>query len=183
MSIRPPGLKIMLVVFGVGVILGASALWVWQAFQERPRPVTIPRALESFSPGVVAYFVIPGDETPVLRQLWQGKPPVESVGSIAFFLVNHETEGFLALYARDPYLGCFVQWQQASERFYNPCHGETYTKAGQCMFGPCPRSLDRFVLELREGELIVHLDRLMPGPPRLEPGQGTPTPAVPGPPR
>lgn len=171
----------MLAVFLVGVILGASALWVWQAFQERPRPVTIPGAPESFSPGVVAYFLIPGDEAPLLRQQRQGKVGVEPVGSIAFFLVNHETEGFLALYARDPHLGCFVQWQEASEQFRNPCHGETYTKAGQCVFGPCPRGLDRFVLELREGELIVHLDRLMRGPlqPRpFEPGQLTPTPAV-----
>ncbi len=185
MSIRHPTLKIMLLVFLAGVVLGASAVWVWQDFKGRPRTVTISGALRSFAPGVVAYFVIPGDETPLLRQQFRVKPRVGSMGTIAFFLVNHETEGFLALYARDPHRGCFVQWQKASEQFYNPCHGETYTKAGQCVAGPCPRGLDRFALELREGDLTVHLDRLMPGPPQppqLEPGQLIPTPRA-APPR
>lgn len=59
--------------------------------------------------------------------------------------------GLIALSWRDPHLGCTVVWRpafrfQAPLRvstgdpgwFRNPCHGETYTKAGLRVFGPQP---------------------------------------------
>ena len=68
--------------------------------------------------------------------------------------------GFLALWWKCPHLGCTVPWRQTfvftdpntgeNRRgwFRCPCHGSTYTDAGVRVFGPAPRSLDRFELTI-----------------------------------
>ncbi len=84
-----------------------------------------------------------------------------------FFLVNleagvtptgEETEGgLLALWQKCPHLGCTVPWnagfsfQGRTGWFRCPCHGSTYTREGGVLvFGPAPRSMDRFRLEVQE---------------------------------
>lgn len=90
-----------------------------------------------------------------------------------FFLVNlqpgttpngEETPGgLLALWQRCPHLGCTVPWRPdftflaRTGWFRCPCHGSTYTKEGGVLvFGPAPRSLDRFPLEVQgDGGVVV----------------------------
>jgi Rieske Fe-S protein len=96
---------------------------------------------------------------------------------VPIFIVNHPQQGFLALHAFDPHLGCRVGL--ASELpsdigvplpeevvFLNPCHGEKYDLGGGYMAGPAPRGLDRFGVSITDGRVIVDLTDFVQGPPR-----------------
>jgi cytochrome b6-f complex iron-sulfur subunit len=78
--------------------------------------------------------------------------------------------GLLALSWRDPHLGCTVPWKSnfnfEGEQgwFRNPCHAETYSKAGISVFGPSPRSLDTMRIRLNDdGSIAVFFDELTLG--------------------
>lgn len=119
-----------------------------------------------------------------------------------FWLVNLEAGttlngeetpgGALALWTKCPHLGCTVPWNPSfnfSGRkgwFRCPCHNSTYTKEGGVLvFGPAPRSMDVFPLEVQsDGSLIVQTGRQyeFTGSPKnplravpLEPGNTTPS--------
>ena len=92
------------------------------------------------------------------------------------FLVNLEPEagthqfygipgvgGLLALSWKDSHFGCTTTWRPdfffEGRRgwFRTPCHGETYTIAGVRVFGPAPRSLDTYPIDVRsDGRVIVN---------------------------
>lgn len=70
--------------------------------------------------------------------------------------------GLLALWQKCPHLGCTVPWRPdfvfANRKgwFRCPCHGSTYTKEGGIrVFGPAPRSMDRFPIEIQDNGNIV----------------------------
>lgn len=87
-----------------------------------------------------------------------------------FYIVKLEPGEFLALYQKDPHLGCTVEWRADFEFqgtmgwFRNPCHGETYDIEGNTVFGPQPRGLDRFPVEVAGGQVRVDTSRLICGP-------------------
>ncbi len=106
-----------------------------------------------------------------------------------FHLVRLPDGQFLALDMRDPHgkmlveqglapSPCLVPWRpeftfmRRKGWFRNPCHGETYDLTGRCFAGPCPRGLDRFAVTVKDGQVVVHVDDLIPGPP--SDGQATP---------
>ncbi len=109
-----------------------------------------------------------------------GEPPTRIVEG-RFWLVNLEEGttpngektpgGVLALWQKCPHLGCTVPWnggftyQARTGWFRCPCHGSTYTKEGGVLvFGPAPRSLDVFPVEVQEsGGLIVQTGRQFEG--------------------
>ena len=90
-----------------------------------------------------------------------------------FFLVNlaagttpngeQTPGGLLALWRKCPHLGCTVPWRPdftflgRTGWFRCPCHGSTYTREGGVLvFGPAPRSLDRFAVKVQDdGSVIV----------------------------
>lgn len=45
------------------------------------------------------------------------------------------------------------------------CHRETYAITGECAFGPCPRGLDRYPVEVAGGEVRIDTETLVEGPP------------------
>ncbi len=73
--------------------------------------------------------------------------------------------GYVALYQKCVHLGCRVPWCQSSQWFECPCHGSKYNKVGEKVGGPAPRGLDRFVLEVSGGNIIVDTGNLVLGPP------------------
>jgi cytochrome b6-f complex iron-sulfur subunit len=73
--------------------------------------------------------------------------------------------GFVALYQKCVHLGCRVPWCQTSQWFECPCHGSKYNKVGEKVGGPAPRGLDRFVLEVSGGNIVVDTGNLVLGPP------------------
>ncbi len=99
-----------------------------------------------------------------------GAPTDYQVGDVKYFvdgkfyLVRLE-EGFMALYQKCVHLGCTVPWRPEFEFIYEgqairgwfrcPCHGSTYLKNGQIVFGPAPRPLDYMRISNEGGRLVV----------------------------
>jgi cytochrome b6-f complex iron-sulfur subunit len=74
-------------------------------------------------------------------------------------------QGYVALYQKCVHLGCRVPWCPSSQWFECPCHGSKYNRVGEKQGGPAPRGLDRFVLELSGGNIVVDTGSLVIGPP------------------
>ena len=95
--------------------------------------------------------------------------PVRNVDE-KFYVLKVESGEFLALYQRDPHSGCTVPWsadflfQARKGWFWDPCHGATYDVEGNLIFGPSPRGLDRFPVEVRDDRLVVDTSRVICGP-------------------
>ena len=76
--------------------------------------------------------------------------------------------GLIALYWKCPHLGCTVPWRAdftgsqvgfpgVNGWFRCPCHGSTYSQAGVRVFGPAPRSMDTFLVEVNgDGSITVN---------------------------
>lgn len=80
--------------------------------------------------------------------------------------------GMLALNDRCTHLGCHLPWRPEFQFlgtpgwFRCPCHGATYTKAGQRVFGPAPRSMDTVPFARQpDGSLTVSFRQIAPGGP------------------
>ena len=79
--------------------------------------------------------------------------------------------GFLALWWKCPHLGCTVPWRGQytfNDRqgwFLCPCHGSTYDNAGQRVFGPAPRSMDRMEITIAGGRISVNTGAITKGTP------------------
>ena len=147
---------------GLGLASALTALLVFASpSSDVPRPVRL---------------TIPAEDVPA-----PGGQPLR-VADGRFFLVNLRPGegthfrglpgegGLLALFWKDPHLGCTVTWrpdmvfQGRRGWFRNPCHGETYTKAGVKVFGAAPRSMDTYPLEVRaDGRVIVNTTVAMLG--------------------
>jgi cytochrome b6-f complex iron-sulfur subunit len=68
---------------------------------------------------------------------------------------NVAAGGLMALFQRCVHLGCRVPWCATSIGFECPCHGSKYNSVGEYYAGPAPRNLDRFVVEIRNGDHFV----------------------------
>ncbi len=85
------------------------------------------------------------------------------------------TGGLVALFWKCPHLGCTVPWISSFNGaqvaypgivgwFRCPCHGSTYSKAGVRVFGPAPRSMDRFDVTLNaDGSVNVDTRTIIGG--------------------
>ena len=58
----------------------------------------------------------------------------------------------LAIYKVCTHLGCLYKYAPSNTRFECPCHGSKFHLDGTKILeeGPAPRSLDRFVIEIRD---------------------------------
>ncbi|MEK6221592.1 MAG: Rieske 2Fe-2S domain-containing protein [Chloroflexota bacterium] len=65
--------------------------------------------------------------------------------------LSHTEKGVLALYKICPHLGCLYGWNDQEFKFICPCHGSQYEQNGDYIKGPAPRSLDRFALQIVDG--------------------------------
>ena len=93
-------------------------------------------------------------------------------------LANSGRDGLVALYLRDPLSGCGLSLIESGDeipglgpdaRFYDPCHGASFTLEGACSdirTGPCDKGLYRFAVEFSDGKYAVNLRQ---PPARMEP--------------
>jgi cytochrome b6-f complex iron-sulfur subunit len=88
----------------------------------------------------------------------------KKVGSYAAVVEGYD-QGFVALYQKCVHLGCRVPWCKTSQWFECPCHGSQYNRVGEKKGGPAPRGLDRFVVSVDGGSVIVDTKMVIPGPP------------------
>ncbi|EFH85444.1 ubiquinol-cytochrome c reductase iron-sulfur subunit [Ktedonobacter racemifer] len=72
--------------------------------------------------------------------------------------VVHDGDGstWVALYQRCVHLGCTVPFRNDCVSFKCPCHGSHYNVNGEFLDGPAPRSLDRFDMNFKDGEIIIN---------------------------
>jgi cytochrome b6-f complex iron-sulfur subunit len=84
----------------------------------------------------------------------------------AYVLANTAASGFVALYRKCVHLGCTVPFCNSSKWFECPCHGSKYSINGEYRAGPAPRSLDRFRVDIVNGQVVVDTATLITGPPR-----------------
>lgn len=95
------------------------------------------------------------------------------IGSTTIFsdkrvAINRDPDGIFALSMVCTHLGCTVRWFQTDAMFRCPCHGSRYLRNGVRFFGPAPRPLDNFRVELApDGTLAVDRSRLVPRTTRL----------------
>jgi cytochrome b6-f complex iron-sulfur subunit len=113
--------------------------------------------------GAGRFYVVP----------WKGK--VTSDADYPGELVT--AEGIMPLYQRCVHLGCRVPFCASSQWFECPCHGSKYNFAGEYQLGPAPRGMDRFVVKIENGNVMVDTSTVILGPPRgadtiSEPPQG-----------
>jgi menaquinol-cytochrome c reductase iron-sulfur subunit len=53
------------------------------------------------------------------------------------------------------HLGCAYHWDDKPKQFVCPCHTSLFSISGKVLAGPAPRSLDRYVAEVRNGRLML----------------------------
>jgi len=76
---------------------------------------------------------------------------------VKFWLSNSE-QGLSAIYKVCTHLGCLYNWKDQEDKFVCPCHGSQFTKQGEYIQGPAPRSLDRFIVQVVDpasGEVLA----------------------------
>ncbi|MGD2061069.1 MAG: ubiquinol-cytochrome c reductase iron-sulfur subunit [Acidimicrobiia bacterium] len=81
--------------------------------------------------------------------------PAPSSLSAQFEGKGVEASGLMALFQRCVHLGCRVPWCATSIGFECPCHGSKYDSVGEYFAGPAPRNLDRFQVEIRNGDRFI----------------------------
>jgi len=73
----------------------------------------------------------------------------------------------LALNARCPHLGCFVDFNSGKSEFECPCHKSAFSRDGNYIFGPSLRGLDPLDVDLRQvgdaTEVYVAFQKFQPG--------------------
>jgi cytochrome b6-f complex iron-sulfur subunit len=94
----------------------------------------------------------------------QDLPAAKKVPSYKPLLPGME-QGIVALYQRCVHLGCRVPWCQSSQWFECPCHGSKYNAVGEKRDGPAPRGLDRFVVAITGGDVVIDTGVVITGPP------------------
>ena len=88
------------------------------------------------------------------------------------WLVKLESGEIVALSQRDthPLQPCTIPWRPEFEFhgrdgwFRSPCSGSTWDIDGRIMFGPSPRSMDRYRVDIRDGEVFVDISRRLCAP-------------------
>jgi cytochrome b6-f complex iron-sulfur subunit len=75
--------------------------------------------------------------------------------------VVHTDAGLYSLVATCTHLGCAPNWLPGEQVFKCPCHGSTFTLAGDVVSGPAPAPLYRTPIRLApDGQLIIGTGRL-----------------------
>jgi len=84
-----------------------------------------------------------------------------------FHLIKQKDGSFIALYWRSPFRGCTIPWREGFQFrdpqtgidsrgwFRDPCHGATFDANGTLVFGPSPRNMDRFPVEVVGDDVYV----------------------------
>ncbi len=91
----------------------------------------------------------------------------KELATLPLQLVRDAADGIVIFFARSthPVHGaliprqCVVEWNATAPtpRFEEPCGGSKWTREGKYLEGPAPRDLDRFPVQLANGEVKIEL--------------------------
>ncbi len=92
-----------------------------------------------------------------------GTPEKYAVPSVTFLAAYHawlirNPEGFYALEAVCPHLGCKPDWKKKQQEFKCPCHGSRFGAKGELLSGPSLKPLTTLPLALINQRIHLMLD-------------------------
>jgi len=107
----------------------------------------------------------PPVKTPVIMDrvdAWN-RFPKQPVGAV--FLRRTAKDQVLALQVVCPHAGCFVDYDEANQRYVCPCHKATFDLDGKRLEerSESPRDLDELEVDVRGPEVWVKFERFQPG--------------------
>ena len=163
---------------GAGVLggLGVVASFLYPGIRKNPSRLVL-GGIGSFPVGSKTFFNVyedqNGAEAVLVRpgSITDARPGVARSG---IWLVRLE-QGFLALSSKCTHLGATVPWRPdfafvdpstGSDKrgwFRCPSHGATFTEAGVRVYGPAPRSMDRYDVEVSGGRVMLNFTSLRQG--------------------
>lgn len=140
--------------------------------------IALPLALIALIVMVVAFAWPTGPKSQPARWVDAGTVDALTVNEPArnvegrFWLVKLQTGEIVALSQRNPHplRPCTIPWRPDFEFagrkgwFRDPCLGSTFDIDGKIMFGPAPRSMDRYRVDIRDGEVFVDISRRLCAP-------------------
>lgn len=75
-------------------------------------------------------------------------------GGVPAMVIHRPGRGFIAFSRICTHLGCLVDYEQARNRIFCPCHAAVFDLEGNVVTGPPPKPLPKLPLRV-EGESIV----------------------------
>ncbi|HWC29748.1 MAG TPA: ubiquinol-cytochrome c reductase iron-sulfur subunit [Dehalococcoidia bacterium] len=125
------------------LILTIAAVAVFTAFIS---PVGGPKAAAGVYAGKVSRLEV-------------GKPV--TIHKAEAHIVLQPDGSIIALSWRSTHLGCSVPWRErfrfngTTGWFRDPCHGSTWDAYGHRVFGPAPRDMDRYPVEIKGDNIYI----------------------------
>lgn len=98
------------------------------------------------------------------RDAWNFYPP-EPIGAV-YLRRTSETQTPVAFSSVCPHLGCAVDFQPGSDRYFCPCHNSTFAVDGSRTnpeSSPSPRDLDSLEVKVEDGQVLVQYLRFQGG--------------------
>lgn len=74
---------------------------------------------------------------------------------IMVYVLTEDGREYTAMSNVCTHLACRVRWISDQEKFRCPCHDAAYAKDGSVLWGPQPRALDQFDVELEDGQIFI----------------------------
>jgi menaquinol-cytochrome c reductase iron-sulfur subunit len=74
---------------------------------------------------------------------------------ISAYVLTEDGREFIAMSNICTHLGCRVRWVSNADQFYCPCHVGIFDKQGNVVSGPPPRPLDRYELNVQDGQILI----------------------------
>lgn len=81
----------------------------------------------------------------------------KTVNSYGVFVLRDSETNATVLSNVCTHLGCRVNWVEADQEYFCPCHNAAFYIDGKVKDGPPPRPMDRYETKVEEGNLFIHL--------------------------
>jgi len=94
---------------------------------------------------------------------------VIEVSAAKAYLTRDAAGEIVAINEKCPHLGCRVPFCESSGEFECPCHGSVFNRLGEFREGPTPRGMDRFLVTVVDGMVIVDTGNTISGPGKGDP--------------
>jgi len=82
-----------------------------------------------------------------------------TVNSYGVFVIRKSEQDVTVLSNKCTHLSCRVNWVEADQHFFCPCHDAQFGIDGEVLGGPPPRPLDAYTgedVKIEEGNLFIH---------------------------
>jgi len=122
---------------------GAGFLWAWVSFLKAPLS----------NHGLTERTLNIGDPDSFVV----GQAMLVRHGDKPLIVIRATGDSFIGLSAVCTHLNCVLTWDAAEGILRCPCHDGAFDVNGNVLTGPPPRPLERFRVEVRLGELFLHL--------------------------